>query len=758
MIHRTISYEHEISSTYIPIPLTYITINNHKYDNIILIHDKINNPHEFALYANHQSLSIIYNVYSSNDEIITLLNNNFNNIKRIAFVFHNSNSNALKEFTNNKPLFDFNDLDSNTEEYSENLKFIINLTNKFNVQNLDFLACNTLRYEHWKKYFNILERKTNAVIRASNNLTGNTKYGGDWILKNTMNLSEHLCMDTINLLKDLELDTLNLTENLYMGQELFSGKCIPENTMNLSTHKCSDKILFYETKCNKTNIKNIYFTNNIENYQYTFAPISITPPGSTFYFRQSSSISNIEYSYDDISWATSIDSTNWPVTIINGTILITLNVVFNTNLYLTTTYGNTYGYFIIGSDNIIINGNNKVLNIDSIIDYPGLFQNGIFSSLTSFTNITIEKLGVTTSNNSTLVSVSSNIGGWICQGYFGIYTLTGSIIVNNCYSTGPIAESAGGIFGASAGEFSSASISANYCYSTGNIGTNAGGIFGYYTANNAQALSNIVAYYCYTEGNIGSEGGGIFGSSTGFNARSSSTISAINCYSIGIIGSDAGGIFGQGVGQSSDSLSIILAQDCYSTGSIEKNAGGIFGSLLGSQSGGTISANYCYSTGSIAQYAGGIIGATSAASAIASLILSANYCYSTGNIGSDAGGIFGILAGETASSSATILANSCYTIGSITTVTNGIFGSFKFLGTYIYCIYLGGSSSDITPSQIQIQNNWIDGNAKLTIKKNDPINSKWIIYDSTKSWLLSSFDSNIYNPNIGGNQQLSKTV
>jgi len=69
----------------IVIPLIYSIIENHEYDNIILIHDKINNPQQFSLCANSKSLAIIYNESSSNDELLELLNKYFINIKRISF-------------------------------------------------------------------------------------------------------------------------------------------------------------------------------------------------------------------------------------------------------------------------------------------------------------------------------------------------------------------------------------------------------------------------------------------------------------------------------------------------------------------------------------------------------------------------------------------------------------------------------------------------------------------------------------------------
>jgi hypothetical protein len=131
---------------------------------------------QFSLYANYKSLSIVYNSSSSNDELLKILEKYFINIKRIALVFHNSNIDGLKEFTNNKPLFEFDDLENKNNQYSLNMQFIIDIANKFNVENLDYLTCNTLLHENWNKYFDILKEKTKMTIGASNDETGNIKY------------------------------------------------------------------------------------------------------------------------------------------------------------------------------------------------------------------------------------------------------------------------------------------------------------------------------------------------------------------------------------------------------------------------------------------------------------------------------------------------------------------------------------------------------------------------------------------------------
>jgi hypothetical protein len=76
-------------------------------------------------------------------------------------------------------------LDSETSPYSENLQFLIDAIKEFNLKNIDFLACNTLNYSNWKNNYEILTKETGVTVGASDDPTGNIKYGGDWIMENT---------------------------------------------------------------------------------------------------------------------------------------------------------------------------------------------------------------------------------------------------------------------------------------------------------------------------------------------------------------------------------------------------------------------------------------------------------------------------------------------------------------------------------------------------------------------------------------------
>ena len=65
-----------------------------------------------------------------------------------------------------------------------NVQFVLELIQRYQVKNMDYLACNTLQYQEWNDYFSRIS-ETGVLVGASNNKTGNLQYGGDWILEST---------------------------------------------------------------------------------------------------------------------------------------------------------------------------------------------------------------------------------------------------------------------------------------------------------------------------------------------------------------------------------------------------------------------------------------------------------------------------------------------------------------------------------------------------------------------------------------------
>lgn len=125
----------------------------------------------FTKYANAKTFAVGYEFESVRDELITLLSARFTKIKRIVIVQHYS----LNPYFFDKLLYS-----------EENKAFFINLIQTFNIENIDFLACRSLLDPLWTGFYDYLEENTNVVIGASNDNTGNLKYGGNWVMESTM--------------------------------------------------------------------------------------------------------------------------------------------------------------------------------------------------------------------------------------------------------------------------------------------------------------------------------------------------------------------------------------------------------------------------------------------------------------------------------------------------------------------------------------------------------------------------------------------
>lgn len=391
--------------------LKYKNINSEQ-KNIILIDDLVYQNEILYNSNNSNSLTIKYSNNSSREQLETLFNSNFNSIDRLAFVFNDTQINS-KLFLNSELFFYQTDIDnfenSIYNNYSYNLDFLIKIIKKFEIKNLDFLVCNSLKYNNWIKYFEILKFETNVVIGASDNETGNIKYGGDWMME-------------------------------------YSNE----------------------------NIKNIYWNENIYSYTTTLTTSTISI---------SSNLNNADLN-DDTKYI-------WPIVINGGTASNPINITFEDNI----TFNNISQYFILESEYINIDGKNKKIIFDGIINYIGLFNNGN-NLINGYSNIQIKNIISEIVNSSSLM----NKQGWICQEYFG--SNSSNIELYNLLSNGDITNDySGGICGANICNLNG-SININNCSSYGNITSNySGGI----CAGNIGENSNIEFSNCYNLGNINNQ-------------------------------------------------------------------------------------------------------------------------------------------------------------------------------------------------------------------------------------------------------------
>jgi len=488
--------------------------------NLLLIDSDVKESQLFFDSCNSDTFPVIYSKDGTTETIKEILTN-FQQINRIGFVFHDP-GNSIKPFINNTVFFSTEDVTDMTDIINKRLAIIENVVQPPETKQY---STNFVFLTDLIKQFHV----TNVDFLACN-------------------LLQHSSWKTY-------FDLLSKETNVIVGAS-------NDETGNVVG---SDWIL----ESTKENIKPLYFTSDINNYTGKLA-ITLNVTGTLYFKQEPLTTGPISYSLDNTNWT----EISWPVTIINtDSQNTTLTCYLTTNLNLTS----ASQYFIVGSDKITFDGQyntNYTVNINGVSNYLGLIQNGTTGG--SYGDITIQNIGVTTTNNSGL----NYEGGWLCQPYFGRTLGNGKTIrVTNCYSNGSINNVyAGGIFGSNSGfSMNGGTISVTNCYSTGSIGTGAGGIFGGYSGLSMNGT--ISATNCYSTGSIGTDAGGIFGGGGGY-FMSGGTISATNCYSTENISGRGGGIFGRYCGNRMTG-GTISATHCYSTGSINSGGGGIFGSNCG---------------------------------------------------------------------------------------------------------------------------------------------------------------------------------
>ena len=170
------------------VPVVELIYNNDTdtstIDHVMLICDSVSAHQIFVDSANANTFPIVYSYYSDSSNLLQLLLTKFTHIQRISFVFHDP-INKPKTFLDEKPFFTDDDLILGQTTFSDNVTFLKNLISQFTVSNIDFLACNSLLYDNWKTYYQLLTDTTTVIVGASDNLSGNIKYGADWVMENT---------------------------------------------------------------------------------------------------------------------------------------------------------------------------------------------------------------------------------------------------------------------------------------------------------------------------------------------------------------------------------------------------------------------------------------------------------------------------------------------------------------------------------------------------------------------------------------------
>jgi hypothetical protein len=709
--------------------------------NIMLIDSNLFESQLFYNSVNTNTFPIIYSYTSQKKELLDILKNKFQNgVDRMSFVFHDP-GNQFKPFLNIASFFEESDLLEDQTIFSENVTFLRNLINEFKIKNIDFLACNTLQYPKWQKYYKILTKLTNVICGASSNKTGNIYCGADWVMENT-----------------------------------------------------------YE------DVKNMYFSNSIDNYASTLAATTLTQNGGTIEIKQDVLGVQYKYAITGSDWVSV--GNNFPIYVVNSgpSINNKLTIQFTTILSFNASLGSINAYFRCDSSCITFDGLNNNCIINSIQTYRGLIQNGTHISNGNH-SIIVKNINAAITGSSTLFSASNDRNGWICQSNFGrnIKSISGFdeatdyILVDNCSNSGSISServggicgenfcqngvgsitncnnsgsisgrNAGGICGAQAGQ-RSGNVSVTNCTNSGSIsGRLAGGICG---AQAGQSSGNVSVTNCTNSGSIsGQYAGGICGL---FAGLTSENVSVTNCTNSGSIsGQYTGGILGAQAGQSSGNVSVT---NCTNSGSISgSGTGGILGAFAGNFNG-KITISKCFNLSNITgNYSGGITGYLFGYNT--NQICSITNCYNIGTIGgTNSGGICGSDVGYNANELYAPIINitNCYTLGTIDTSCGGILGgSGPGVYTNIPTVtltncYTAGTfvdtSSGLISNLLSIKNNvivnncyiananWSDTVANLSLignpLSNPSVGTTWSSIQINTPYLLSAYNNELYNPN-----------
>jgi len=168
-----------------------------QYTNILFIDSTVYQSATFVNGVSSNTFPIVYSHHSNRKPLEDFIVNKLSHISKIGFVFHglahttaypNINMFCPRLFLENDVFFTDEDIQPGATTFSENILFLRSLFDKLtNLTRLDFLGCNLLQYDQWKTFFDVLKNgKSDLIIGASNDDTGNIQYGGNWVMENTL--------------------------------------------------------------------------------------------------------------------------------------------------------------------------------------------------------------------------------------------------------------------------------------------------------------------------------------------------------------------------------------------------------------------------------------------------------------------------------------------------------------------------------------------------------------------------------------------
>ena len=789
-------------------PLEYKTINPGA-KNVLLIDSSVYQNDVLFNSTNTNTFGIKYSIYSNSKELKKLLEDNFSSIDRIGFAFDDALM-VSKQFLDGELFFNPDDLEDGKTEFSSNMTFVLDLIKQFNISNVDYLVCNGLKHENWVKYFNILKNETGVSVGASDDETGNLKYGGDWVMESTNENVKNIYWDSGIFNYSTTLATSIISASTTLTNADLNNPAIYTWPITINGGTSESPIIVTFGDDITLNSSSQYFIIGSEYITIDGDNFTVIIDGVTDY------PGLVQNGLENTNGFSNITIENINISTLNNSIIAfrsgwLCHSFFGSNSFFISINNchsdaqigpNEQCGFICGrgfgqGDNNPNSSNCKITNCSTTCNTSSKFsgiivgirtgQNGGFVNITNCystgeinSEIASGICGQQAAQNNGTVNITNccstgKISGVQASGICGIFAGldNGTVNITNCYSTGEInSEIASGICGQQAAQ-NNGTVNITNCYSSGAIsGLRASGICGESAGFNNGTV-NITN--CYSIGEIsGVQASGICGL---FAAENNGTVNITNCYSIGeISGVQASGICGQQAAQNNGTVNIT---NCYSLGAISNDlTSGICGILAGIYNG-TVNITNCYSSGAISgSFSGGIAGPYFGFNS--NNLNKITNCYSLGDItGDNAGGICGCQIGynDNIIYTPNILIDNCYTLGNTSGTTSGSICGGDLGNTYTnqptvninncYTLYepIVSSTLQITPIQtntyVELNNTWNDSNASTYLTGTpqynssglpiNPVGTVWADIDpdnNTTPWIFATLGYSPYTTEL----------
>ena len=247
--------------------------------NILLIDNSVIDYQIFVESVNENTLPIVYSYKDTRNDLLNILKNYFHKINRIGIVFITF-GNRSQLFLESTPFFNERSI------HNPNVEFIIDLIRSFSIKHIDYLACNTLQYPEWCRYFDILTSDTGVIVGASEDKTGNIKYGGDWLMESTGQDIESIYFNNTIVYYKYLLDSANNVPDAPVINSAISENATARVYFTAPNNNGSEiidyRVVDYENTHYLTNnsTKSPLIVNNLINGNtYTFYLVAINEAG-----------------------------------------------------------------------------------------------------------------------------------------------------------------------------------------------------------------------------------------------------------------------------------------------------------------------------------------------------------------------------------------------------------------------------------------------------------------------------------------------